>query len=255
MKIYSKFQDYYDSAMAYGVDDHVKWVRNTNEIELDCPHEGYEYRKAHDSAETFPFFNTEMFRQRPRGRFKGVECDWLFIGFCGKIYAPLRFHWYSHHRDVPYDNIHYAYSVEEIEKVLYQAEPSGDLVKQFRSKATDNYNWASGRPNMNARDVKSYFEQFQGKEDLSLFTELNTPIFVIEYGHRETHINTAPQLKQYDFARIMDPYTAYQEIEMFLGGVLGSGNPDVVEIADKYVAAGKGFDKWSFRTPPGGNPK
>ena len=37
---------------------------------------------------------------------------------------------------------------------------------------------------------------------------------------------------------------------MFLGGVLGNKEKEIVEVADKYKIAQHGFDKWSFRKEP-----
>ena len=34
---------------------------------------------------------------------------------------------------------------------------------------------------------------------------------------------------------------------MFLGGVLGIGEKEIIEVDDKYKIPQHGFDKWSFR--------
>jgi hypothetical protein len=66
------------------------------------------------------------------------------------------------------------------------------------------------------------------------------------------HINPAtPEfgLKQMDFQKVMDPYTLFQELSMFVGGVLPrSGNP-IVEITDNKIKIAKhGFNHpLSFR--------
>lgn len=55
-------------------------------------------------------------------------------------------------------------------------------------------------------------------------------------------------LKKYDFAKIIDPWTAFQEISMFLGGVIPRDANPMVEIKDEKTMVQKhGFDKWSFR--------
>jgi hypothetical protein len=48
----------------------------------------------------------------------------------------------------------------------------------------------------------------------------------------------------------MDSFTAFQEISMFLGGVLGAGEKNIVEVEDKYKITQHGFNKWSFRKEP-----
>jgi hypothetical protein len=77
----------------------------------------------------------------------------------------------------------------------------------------------------------------------------------VEYYYRRNpvmwHCNSANKswtLGEYDFQRAIDPYTVFQEISMFVGGVLPRNPNPMVEITDQKVKAEKhGFDKWSFR--------
>ena len=45
---------------------------------------------------------------------------------------------------------------------------------------------------------------------------------------------------------VVDPYTAFQEIAMFLGGMAMPLKP-IPHLSDEIIAASKGFDKYSFR--------
>ena len=58
-------------------------------------------------------------------------------------------------------------------------------------------------------------------------------------------------LKACDFAKAIDPYTAYQELSMWVGGVLGGVSPSIVMITDdRILLEGHGFDHVvSFRGP------
>jgi hypothetical protein len=60
-----------------------------------------------------------------------------------------------------------------------------------------------------------------------------------------------PVLKDLDFARIIDPYTMYQELDRWFGV---HANPDVTKVpvgSDEVLAEAKGFDrKFSFRKEP-----
>lgn len=49
------------------------------------------------------------------------------------------------------------------------------------------------------------------------------------------------------FASVIDPWTAYQEIEMFLGSLLVDDKDKMVVLSDKSKALKYGFDKYSFR--------
>jgi hypothetical protein len=58
-------------------------------------------------------------------------------------------------------------------------------------------------------------------------------------------------LKQLGFAKALDPYSAFQELSMWIGGVLGGTSPEIVTIKDdKTLIEGHGFDnRFSFRGP------
>ena len=83
---------------------------------------------------------------------------------------------------------------------------------------------------------KELWNKFSGDEfnldDITMPTELN------------------PHYNDYEFYKVFDSFTAFQEIQMFMGGVLGSGEKEIVEVADKYKIGQHGFDKWSFRREP-----
>ena len=56
-------------------------------------------------------------------------------------------------------------------------------------------------------------------------------------------------LKDLEFFRLFDTYTAFQEISMFLGG-LAVPLKEIPHVPDKIMVGAKGFDQWSFRKPP-----
>lgn len=56
-------------------------------------------------------------------------------------------------------------------------------------------------------------------------------------------------LKQLGFAKALDPYTAFQELSMWIGGILGGTSPEMVKITDdKVLIENHGYDKHSFRS-------
>ncbi|MFL9839509.1 hypothetical protein ABS767_00915 [Sphingomonas sp. ST-64] len=75
-------------------------------------------------------------------------------------------------------------------------------------------------------------------------------------GPEHEHLNWAvdqPTLAEMDFAKALDPYTAHQEIAMWVGGVLPAPGPKMVEITDDKVKIAKaGFHHpTSFRRGKG----
>ena len=60
-----------------------------------------------------------------------------------------------------------------------------------------------------------------------------------------------PLLKDYQFYKVYDAVQTFQEIQMFISGVLGNKEKEIIEVADKYKITQHGFDKkWSFRKEP-----
>jgi hypothetical protein len=59
-----------------------------------------------------------------------------------------------------------------------------------------------------------------------------------------------PKLSDFKLERLFDPYTTIQEIEMYIGRIAVNNTPPMPVGSDKVIAESKGFDKYSFRTPP-----
>ena len=78
------------------------------------------------------------------------------------------------------------------------------------------------------------------------------PVKLTKQGYRESRgiLIKNPILKDFNFNKIVDPFTAAQEIEMYLGRLSFDNTPIMPVGDDKVLAASKGFDKWSFRKLP-----
>jgi len=230
MKIVGKKRDYYDSAGWYSED--VLYVRKKMDYQAEDLEKG-------------DLENLErVFENHPQC---GLERNLVIIGFCGKIYPTyfLSKTVKKHTLDLGTNFETWAYSTKEIQD-FYGAK------KAF----PDNYPYP-GR--WHKTIVREYFRQWIGSDVcLNLFLNLNIPIFITERhtlsSCREvSSITVNPLLKEFKFQKIFDPYTAHQEMEMFVGGILKSKENKVLDIEDKYLITQKGFDeKYGFRKRPGG---
>jgi len=85
-----------------------------------------------------------------------------------------------------------------------------------------------------------------------LHIKYNSPILIIgrfDWNSRvEIEVNGC--LSEYEFARIIDPYAIFQEIEMYLSGVLCNKENGNVSISDKDRIKQHGFNNASFRKQP-----
>ena len=105
--------------------------------------------------------------------------------------------------------------------------------------------------------IDEIFNKVDTYNDLTIFRHYNSPIFLLSlkygtWGHfnnRNNEFIINPNLSNLKFQTKFEPYSAFQEIEMFISGVLGIDNKNTIEIDDKYRIESHGFDNWSFRNP------
>lgn len=201
----------------------------------------------------------------------------IFIGFCGKIYP-----FYMCEGNLLF--FQFAKDIEVAQK-LYEANKdrrfgnwhtsedchhlmaSADLC-QPHSHRPDKLQIVEDDTIFFDHEVVSFVYYFDNEEYLGQYVSgkgtriLGTNHFhdydkqpiprVIEHGRsvdRGVFIKN-PILRDFDFQRNVDSYTAAQEIEMYLGKLAINETPPMPVGSDEVIAASKGFDKWSFRKMP-----
>lgn len=246
MRIYSKFHDYYDTALGHGFDPNVRYVRTQYELTAE------EYDKSPVVEEVIEkvigrldlgyggmrqglwFDSLQVFKQERVSVSNGA------IGFCGRVIPFIRLH-----REASSLNglftAEVTYHYNEADMVLRLNSLGWDSAKYF-SGISDDHRWSLKK--FNHDSVVAFLARYYA--DDKPFFELGEPCFLLT--HREFTIN--PCLKDVQFGKAFDAYTAFQELSMYLGGVMGGAHPPMVSISDKDMAAKKGFDKWSFRRMP-----
>lgn len=215
-------KDYYDTAMGYGgIDKTIVFVRNKEKTipleELRVADHNFSYIEFGDEF-GFPALNSVQ------------------IYFCGKLYLGI------------------------VAFMRPKKNWMGSLMKTFVFwdydhfiKVMEEYGWKIQSHKKNA--IKYYFEKTGDESQRNVLIEKRITIAVLDFSEsvygpykREWYID-GYNLKQYQFAKVFDPFRAFQEIEMWLGGVLpsvGSSPPQIVD--EKIRLEKRGFDsKWSFR--------
>lgn len=231
MLIVSKYKDYYDSAVGMGVDKSIVYERKEEDI-----HDKYFY-----------FYEELGYKQKYSGisgiyegilRSFSTGYGWYdndfdsmvrVIGFCGKLYPFFEF----------------------IEK---EKDSEGLITKtsEFvfdRDKIIDRLKLKKGRK----AELINEWDLLVGKDPIEIHRKFNTPVFIHKHGRRnDVQLTINPVLKDYKFVRVFDPYTAFQEIQMFISGVLSTGDDvDQIKMNEKDKVNQHGFDeKYGFRTRP-----
>jgi len=229
MRIVSKFRDYYDTASAYGIDKECVYVRKTENAPYKkyCLKEHWKFCNTRDDFYEYPNFS-------------------FVVGFAGEIITGI----YIHKRK------RYTIGEEEI-NIFYSSQEVIDYMQGegFDTSGKRSY-WFRNEHNYsitNHKELKAFFEVDHSSLN-HLFRDHHCPVWMIKPVHDGQTINTLvlnPNLRSLGFARVKDPVTAFQEIHQYLSGVLGNKENEMVKIDDKYKAAARGFDKWSFKNLPG----
>lgn len=232
MKIISPFSDYYDSCRAYGIDDKITYVRKTEHISSAI------FSNAAVDPRVSPTRLAVKRVSQAIGSCRSSYFTPMVVGFCGKLYVGLKYYvdLSKDPRKPISNNIGFTSGPNIVASYAWQA---GDLPAEALEFKYGGI-W-------NRKTVGEWFAETQlDFEDINLFHTLQTPVFVVD----DWNIFIEPKLVDYKFQRRLDPFTVFQELSMFLGGVLQVGDPAMEEISDEVRIQQHGFDKRSFRKEP-----
>ncbi len=225
MRIVSKKKDYYDCVQSCSQDRSTVYVRTEEEVYYDLgkwPLPSYPYDYV-----------------------PGLV-NYHIIGFCGRIYPAIEMCATS-----PESNRTFCYTLTEFNDYVHA---------NLHPKELDIYLGKSKRSPWRWRSVslrygfERFYESMNKQMDKykEMFIAKRAPIFTARQSGRWGGgvITWNGMLRPFDFVRIFDPYSAFQEIQMFMNN-LAAPEKEMPVISDELKAQSKGFDKWSFRRPPG----
>ena len=236
MRIISKFYDYYDKAVAYGIDPALVYVRERKEFDIRYGNKYYQ-NKLSSLWQSMPRFTAGQY---------GV------IGFCGKAYPFYRF--------ISGNITKVYYSVASIKKDLSNKTLESmhttlnggnyELDYFFNRNLEDLQNFVNNKYYyLGSNQRPESFDVNYGKSiSDDLFREFDSPILLvtnITYNTQNLVVN--PILKEYNFVSQFDPVTTFQEISMYLGSNLVKQKDPNPKFSDEIKRDILGFDEWSFR--------
>jgi hypothetical protein len=219
MRIISKFHDYYDGVMSYSRSP--IWSR----LEKDLGEYKVECNKLKSMMYDFPF---------PTNYFNSYySCDCVIVGFCGVLYP-----YYLLESRYPIMGHRFFTCKLPSDVVRVVKKEFKEDVKLEKSSWWRNYSF-------NDADFNSYSHSIS-KNNYDLFIKFGVPVFVIR--GKENTITLNARLSDVNFQSFIDPWTAYQEIDRFLGNDLVIEPLKDFKMSDELMRDSKGFDKWSFKT-------
>lgn len=226
MLIIREKPDYYDSSIGFGVDKTVVYNRKACLVEDPLVRSDILAAIERVDAQN-PFLRRSLFSP-------------FHVGFCGRIYTGT----YTHvdPKTGELKGQVYRYDPNELETRHYWVEKDYPSEQLDRNGKSGFYLWDGKRPT--TKTIREWLGKLsQGVESQQVFLNHRLVCFV-SIG-REIIID--PCLKDLGFQRVVGGVEAFQEIMMFISGVLGMLEKDVGVTEDKYIALSKGFDKHSFR--------
>ncbi len=216
MRIISKFHDYYDSVQSHGQDKNRLFERKQ------------EYFYIPYDTLSIPFL-----------KFINHFNDFNIIGFAGKIYI---YHYSYGHT--------YNAEARKCIKSNYQVHTQWQEIQELIEN-NDTLNKKYQRlPILNDKSFNEagFNAVHNDKRLLKLFEKYNTPVFQLHLKYDTWELIINPCLKDIGFFKIKDTFTAFQEIDQYLGTVLVKEQQGHIPTGDDVVLAqSKGFDRYSFR--------
>lgn len=236
MKILSKIHDYYDSAAAYGVSDQY-WKRQ-NDIT---------FRKDPDLEDIL----------RRASCWGGTP---TIIMFCGKAYALISLQGPGWPPEIflvakPEDF--------DVYRKIYEGGLNPPYPGRWPKLDPQPSRWRSRESYENTGGFQAFMEDVAKLDCEKYHREYNAPILHISSvsmdrqssyqdntgrHRRMVTMQTNPWLKAIGFQKVKDAFTAYQEIDSYVFGVLGVDANPTVQTSDKDRLEAHGFDnRVSFR--------
>lgn len=225
MRIVSKFHDFYDIGQGLGFDSSLDYIRTIKEVPL----RGYDYRVESPEDKATRALNKKtpsMSSRWDRWLPTGTTYESRIIGFCGRLYPLIKV-------SVSGEKNKFFYSVHDLDKFMEKTLKKKDLAIYLNERGYS---------------VRSFFKKVEEVTKVGEAFILNrSPIVVFsEYKDKESYAIWNARLRDYQFEKAVDPYQAFQQIEMFLSNLAVPLKP-IPPRTDLEKRDSHGFDYWSFK--------
>jgi hypothetical protein len=171
----------------------------------------------------------------------GYKINMFYVVVAGKTYPVLQYSNSLEGFKYITKSYSYYYTLEEFDK------DHPEVARSIFNSRSAKVGYAKGK----IKDQwKDFFRDYKDLTDLCL--EFQTPVFRIDKHQGQFLITKNIELKAIEFYKVMDPFTVYQEIDMFMSNVMANDDMPMSPMTDLEKVESHGFDKKiSFRKGKG----
>jgi len=233
MRIISRFRDFYDCIQRTGQDRELLFLREPKTLEgALC-------------------LETSLY-----GGAQGCDLESGVVVFCERAHPFLVLAVDGTRHRSRESHTYVCWSVEDLDAAL-AASFRERAVEQYRGTKLHRGYFDPSRLSFGRRAAEIFFAEAATVNAAArrLIEQHRAPVIVSRtespaLGLRGGETTVNGELQRLEFMRVVDPFTAFQEIAMWLGSQAWPGNA-IPAVSDIDMVAAKGFDtKWSFRREP-----
>ena len=240
MRIIGKGRDYYDGVMAYGSDKELVFMR--------FPQSEAEHVSHKDCGLKRPPNKRIRIRKLKNKNGRISECYFICVLFAGKRYGGV---------EVPLEREQFfstepafAWSLEGLQSLLTK---HGYEMVDHDDRGDDEFSRYAGMTT-----IEAHFKDEITPAETKWLIENGKSIAI--WSHHYSRISDPRSgwlwtfdcdgLKEIDFAKALDPYSAFQSLSQWVGGTLPRKDKETIQLSDAQLAKKRGYNHWSFRKPP-----
>ena len=245
--------DYYDSAIQYGIDDSIVFVRERDKTVNTYPTKlpkariyledknGKNVGNYYGSNGHLTIDHIEPYR---------FEIHKIHVLFCGRLFSGLRIKTTkAPYRPLPKDRCFWKYLdfTKFLDDYGWQLSNKVRYVDYLSNEKVRYVDYLSNEKGSSVDLIEKYFIPENCKD--WMVSRGITLGLLKKKDYKPVWYVDSPELKSVEFYKAIDAFTAFQEISMWVGGVLANQGNKTIEITDNNMKIRKaGHDpKVSFR--------
>ena len=249
MRIISDFHDYYDTAMGFGQDLSLVYLRKPQTL-VKYPGRGEQV-----VPPEYEFMLPELSIRHMMAAKEGTFTFYpVRVAFAGKVYNGVQV--FFHPRGELAPESHTFYTVAEM-TAWVEFRGHSPISEVLNAPSRNGWRkWAKGQ---GTRSYESKLEEFLEKQGDpaydAVLSKTRKPILISARAKGDEMLIEDGPLAPLDFYRVLPAPLAYQELAMWLGARMTDPSQPPLEISDAVRAQQHGFDCRSFRKPPSNKAK